>query len=83
MISFIYWLSRNYERSHGVKPNVLYINLSHFEHLRQEFSDPDDVEAIRRLLGMNILITPEAMHPHLSNTDKPGLTEDSPARAAR
>ena len=76
MISFIYWLSRNYERSHGV-------NLSHFEHLRQEFSDPDNVEAIRRQLGMNILITPEAVHPHLSNTEQPGLTEDSPARAAR
>lgn len=72
MMSFIYWLTRGFERSHdGQKPNVLYINRYHFEHLRQEFADPDDLDSIMRVLGMTIMITEEAVNPHLARTDNP------------
>lgn len=72
MMSFIYWLTRGFERSNdGSKPNVLYINRYHFEHLRQEFADPDDTDAIMRVLGMTIILTEEAVNPHLARIDNP------------
>lgn len=80
MLSFIYWLSRRFEQTHGKKADILYINRFHFEHLRQEFADPDDLDAIRRMLGMTILITEDAVNPHIARIDH--TTDAQPPRYA-
>lgn len=84
MMSFIYWLTRGYERSHnGDRPNVLYINRYHFEHLRQEFANPEDTDTIMRVLGMTIMITEDAVNPHLAKIDEPGQLQPPHFRRQR
>lgn len=74
MLSFIYSLAHDFETMFGVRANLLYINRYHFEHLRREFSDPDDLPAIMNLLGMTVMISEDAVNPHLaciSHTARP------------
>lgn len=66
MLSFIYRLVRDFELEQGVKPNVLYLSTMHFQRLRQDFVDPDDIEAIIKRLDMEIVIDNSALHPHVS-----------------
>jgi hypothetical protein len=66
MLSFIYRLVRDFELEQGVKPNVLYLSTMHFQRLRQDFVDPDDIEAIINRLDMEIVIDNSALHPHVS-----------------
>lgn len=69
MLSFIYSLVREFENEHGIRPNVLHVNVDHFHRLRQDFVDPDDIETIIMRLGMEIVIDRAAVHPHLSCID--------------
>ena len=69
MLSFIYRLVRDFELEHGMKPNVLYLNDEHFERLRQDFVDPDNIEAIIKRLDMELVIDHGAVHPHLSRLE--------------
>jgi hypothetical protein len=71
MLSFIYRLVREFEAEHGLRPNVLYLNVDHFHRLRQDFIDPEDIEGIMNRLGMEIVIDKAALHPHLSNIGLP------------
>lgn len=66
MLSFIYSLARDFEANFGERANMLYINRLHFEHLRRHFSDPDDMETMMAVLGMTIMISTEAVNPHLA-----------------
>lgn len=67
MLSFIYRLVRDFEIEQGMKPNVLYLSAMQFQRLRQDFVDPDDIEAIINRLDMEIVIDNSALHPHLSH----------------
>ncbi len=74
MLSFIYSLMREFEQMFGDRPNLLYINRYHFEYLRREFANPDDVPSMMSILGMTIMITESAVNPHLarlSHTSRP------------
>lgn len=66
MLSYIYQVAYQFERSHELRPNTLYLNLDHFEHLRNEFSDPDDIDAISAYLGMHLILCHDALHPHVA-----------------
>lgn len=66
MLSFIYALARDYESMFGEQANLLYINRAHFEELRGEFLDPDDIETMSTVLGMTIMISADAVDPHLA-----------------
>ena len=66
MLSFIYRIMRDFEREHGMKPNVLHLNNEHFDKLREDFLDPDNIEAIVSRLEMEIVIEKNTLHPHLS-----------------
>lgn len=71
MLSFIYRLANAFERLHGRGPNVLYLSRLHFEHLRQDFADPEDTEAMMNVLGMAIMITEDAINPRLARIERP------------
>lgn len=66
MLSYIYQIAHYFERSHGVRPNALYLNKDHFRRLRDAFGDPDDIEAMTRHVGMRLIISNDALHPHLA-----------------
>lgn len=71
MLSFIYRLAMDFEREHGERPNVLYLNRFHFEHVRAGFADPDDLETMMQVLGMTIMITEDAINPRLARIGRP------------
>lgn len=71
MLSFIYRLAKDFERVHGEKPNMLYLNRFHFEHVRADFADPEDIETMMQLLGMTIMITEDAVNPRLARIGWP------------
>lgn len=65
MLSFLYHLAHDFELSHGYQANLLYINQAHFDALRQQLSEIYDLEKLTQFLGMDIVISDEATHPHV------------------
>jgi hypothetical protein len=65
MLSFIYQLVQEYEREHGYRPNVLYLNHAHFAGLRGDLAEIRNLGAMSQLLGMEIVLDPELTQPHV------------------
>ena len=68
MLGFIVRLVNNFEKAHGFKPNLLYINRTHSEHLKNSFDETFSFNQIAEMLRMEIIIEPETMHPHVAWT---------------
>ena len=68
MLSFIYNLVNNFESSHGIRPNLLYLNHGHLRHLADSFAEEYDLFQIMNMLQMEIIVDNEAMHPHVAWT---------------
>ncbi len=66
MLSYLYRLVTDYQRSHGCHPNLVYLNRLHYCMLRQNLAGLRSEEAIVRFLGMNIVISPEICHPDVA-----------------
>lgn len=65
MISFINRLVFDFENNHGCRPNTLYLNCGHLERLQENFEEGIDIQTIAKLLQMEIIISREAVHPHV------------------
>lgn len=65
MLSFLYHLAHDFERSHGYRANLLYISQSHFDALRQQLNEIQDLAKLTQFLGMDIVLSEEATHPHV------------------
>ena len=65
MLSFLYHLAHGFELSHGYQANLLYIRPEHFIALRKELSEIQDLAKLTQFLGMDIVISDEATHPHV------------------
>ena len=70
MLSFIYRLVRDFEQEHGIHPNLLYLNSTHLRFLREQL-DEQQLDNIVKLLGMEIMVTNEVIHPHVVWTHLP------------
>ncbi len=68
MLSFIYNLASSFESSHGLRPNLLYLNQSHLRYLAEGFGNDYDLFQIKNMLQMEIIIDNEAVHPHVAWT---------------
>lgn len=66
MLSFIFRLAVAFERQHGYWPNMLYLNADQFRHWQGEFQQADDFDQITRRLRMEIIISVDALHPHVA-----------------
>jgi len=66
MLSHIYQIVYYFEQTHGCRPNTLYINQKLFKRLRQELSEPDNIDKIMDLLDMSIVIGNDLQHPHVA-----------------
>jgi hypothetical protein len=66
MLSFIYNLSQQFEKEHGYNPNTLYMNYAHLECLKQQLDNPNDFEAVTSLLGMELVIAQNSVHPSVA-----------------
>jgi len=68
MLSFIYRLVRDFEVEHDIHPNLLYLSQVHMHVLREQLNTTEQLDEIVQLLGMEIIITQEATHPHVAWT---------------
>ncbi len=69
MLGLIYELVRGFEREHGMPPNILYLNDEHFQRLRRECGDPDEMVAMLSRLKLDVVLCPEVMHPQVAYRD--------------
>jgi hypothetical protein len=75
MLSFIYRLVRDFEKEHGIHPNLLYLNQTHLQSLYQQLESDEQLDRLVSLLGMEIILTQEVMHPHVAWTQMPWQRE--------
>ena len=66
MLGFIVRLVNSFEKEHGFRPNLLYLNRTHSEHLKNAFDETFSFSQITQMLQMEIIIEPEAMHPRVA-----------------
>ena len=65
MLSFLYHLAHDFELSHGYRANLLYISQRHYNVLRQQLEEIDDLDKLSQFLGMDLVFSEEATHPHV------------------
>jgi len=65
MLSFLYNLAHDFELSHGYRANLLYINPRHYAALRAELEEIDNLDKLTQFLGMDLVFSDEATHPHV------------------
>lgn len=66
MLSFIVTLVNNYQNHHGARPNLVYMNETHYEYLREELPGVRGHEDVVALLGLDIALSDNATHPHVA-----------------
>ena len=66
MLSFLYQLIETFHRTHGVHPNVVYMNRLHYRKLLEGLPAMKGQEEVSRFLTMEIVISPEVAHPHVA-----------------
>jgi hypothetical protein len=66
MLSFIYQLAHEYEQEHGFRPNVLYLNRTHFAQLQGQLAEIHNLGTMSKLLGMEIVLEDDLTHPHVA-----------------
>ena len=66
MLSFIVSLASNYQERHGERPNLVYMNETHYEYLREELPGVRDHHGVVAIIGMDIALSDEAIHPHVA-----------------
>ena len=72
MLGFIYSLVREFEVEHGIRPNLLYLNRFHAEHLKAAFDQDYSLPQIMSVLEMELMIENDMMHPHVAWTQVAG-----------
>lgn len=66
MLSYIYRQVRDFERQHGVHPNLLYLNQHHLRNLEQTFSSNIDLQGIMDFLEVVLIVDKNTVHPRVA-----------------
>ena len=66
MLSYLYRLATAFERTHGHRPNLVYLNRLHYRMLQQNLAGLNNEEEIAHLLKMDIVISPDTCHPDVA-----------------
>ena len=65
MLSYLYRLTVRFEKTHRVRPNLLYLHPDHLDQLRHSFDQPDNLGKILDLLQMELIVDREVIHPRV------------------
>jgi len=65
MLDYIYRLVTGFEREHGMRPNLLYINPEHCKYLKSSFDEKYSMTEIMDMLNMEVIIDAGSVHPHV------------------
>lgn len=66
MLGHIYRLVSDFEKEHGIQPNLLYLNRVHSEQLKFSFDQYYTMSQIMEMLNMEMILAPDIVHPHVS-----------------
>jgi len=66
MLGFIIRLISSFEKEHGFRPNLLYINRTHSQYLIEAFDETFSFNQIAEMLEMEIIVEHEATHPYVA-----------------
>ena len=66
MLSHIVSLVKSYEHEYGLRPNVVYMNETHYGYLREELPGVRDHHDVVAILGVDIALDDESMHPQVA-----------------
>jgi hypothetical protein len=66
MLSFLYRICINFERHHGVSPNLLYLNYRHFDELQRSLPELQDTAALLQHLDMELILQNDVLHPRVA-----------------
>ena len=66
MLSHIVSLVSTYETDHGERPNLVYMNETHYAYLREEMPGVWDHDDVVTLLGIDIALSEQAIRPHVA-----------------
>jgi hypothetical protein len=66
MLSHIVSLVSTYEQSHGIRPNLVFMNENHYACLREELPGVRDHDDVTTILGVDIALSDEAIRPHVA-----------------
>src|SRR5512135_3084053 len=66
MLSHIVNLVNDYEHMHGSRPNVVYMNETHYGYLREELPGVRDHYNLVAILGVDIALSDEAIRPQVA-----------------
>lgn len=66
MFSHIVSLVQDYEQGHGMRPNVVYMNETHYSYLREEMPGVRDHNEVVRILGVDIALADDILHPQVA-----------------
>lgn len=66
MLSHVVNLVKGYETDFGQRPNLLYMNETHYGYLREEMPGVWDHNDVVSLLGIDIALSDEAIQPHVA-----------------
>lgn len=66
MLSHVVNLVKGYEVDNGQRPNLLYMNETHYGYLREEMPGVWDHNDVVSLLGIDIALSDEAIRPHVA-----------------
>ncbi len=66
MLSFLCQLVEHYHREHALHPNLLYMSPWHYQKLLECLSEMKGQEEVCRFLMMQIVISPEVVHPYVA-----------------
>ena len=66
MLSYLYQITRHFERQHGYLPNLLYLSPEHFRHLEMDLMEIPDLAGLTQFLGMELILSTDYPHPHVA-----------------
>lgn len=66
MLSHIVNLVRDYEGSHGQRPNLVYMNETHYGYLREEMPGVWDHNDVVSMLGIDIALSDDIIRPRVA-----------------
>ena len=83
MLSYLYRLATAFERTHGHRPNLVYLNRSRYRMLQQNLAGLNNEEEIARHLKMDIIISPDTNNSRTLLGYRPYNGARSPGRPAK
>jgi hypothetical protein len=66
MLSFLYRIFTDFERRHGVSPNLLYLNYRHLQQLQDSLPALQDTAALLERLDMELILQNDVVHPRVA-----------------